>query len=132
MNTKFHIEERVRATDSGLIGIVRDIFTNVAGEALYTVAIQGDTKPHVMIFSEDALEAAPEEVTYRHEFEYLDKVVIARFYETRNGVESEICRGHGHIIHTGTLGIAQAASCALKRIYLNLSEEESEDCMHGA
>lgn len=131
MNTKFHIEDRVKATDSGLVGVVRDIFTNMAGEALYTVAIQGEDKPHVMIFSEGALEAAPEEVTYEHEFEYLENVVIAKFYEIRDGQKKELGRGHGHIIHQGALGIAQAASYALKRIYFDIENEE-ENYAHGA
>ena len=131
MNTKFSIDERVKIKESGLIGIVRDVFTNTIGEALYTVAIQAEDKATVMIFTEGALETAPEEVTYAHEFEYLDTVVVARFYEIRGDKKTEIGRGHGHIIHEGALGIAQASSYALKRIYFNLENEE-EGYAYGA
>ena len=127
---KFNIEDRVRVKESGDVGVVRDVFTNTTGRALYTVAVmkEGKVTATLMIFTEGALEEAPEEITYEHEFEYLDGVVVARFYEIRDGKRSEIARGHGHIIHQGKLG-AQAASYALKRIYHRLeSEEEGCDC----
>ena len=56
-------------------------------------------------------------VTYRHEFDYLDNVVVCRFYEVQGKVETEIMRGHGHIIHEGAMGIAQASAYALKKIW---------------
>lgn len=34
--------------------------------------------------------------------------------------KTEIGRGHGHIIHSGAFGVAQAAAYALKRIAANL------------
>ena len=132
MNTQFHIGDRVKAKASENVGIVRDIFTNTIGDALYTVAIQKDGgEVSVMIFSEEAIELAPEEITYEHEFEYLENVVVAKFYEIRGDQKREIARGHGHIIHQGALGIAQAASYALKRIYRDVENEE-EDNARGA
>jgi hypothetical protein len=125
MNTKFNVDDRVKVKESGSVGIVRDVFTNTIGDALYTVAVQTDGVATVMIFSEGMLEVAPEEVKYEHEFEYLDGVVVAKFYEIRDGVKKEIGRGHGHIIHAGKLGVAQAASYALKRIYWDIENEEN-------
>ena len=65
-----------------------------------------------------------EVVTYYHEFDYLDNVVVARFYEVKGEEMTEIARGHGHIIHEGALGIAQASSYALKRIYQKINGED--------
>ena len=62
-------------------------------------------------------------IKYCHEFEYLDNVVVAIFYEIKGEVKTEIARGHGHIIHEGTIGIAQASSYAVKRIYQKLNGE---------
>lgn len=60
--------------------------------------------------------------TYAHEFDYLDNVVVAIFYEVdADGKKTEIARGHGHIIHEGAKGIAQASSYALKMIYKELN-----------
>jgi hypothetical protein len=49
-------------------------------------------------------------------------VVVAKFYELGDDYKEEIARGHGHIIHEGKIGIAQAASYALKKILQKLSE----------
>ena len=62
---------------------------------------------------------------YSIEFEFLDNLVQAFFYEITENEKVELARGHGHIIHRGALGIAQAASYALKRIYHDLEEEEN-------
>ena len=55
--------------------------------------------------------------SYHWEFEMLNDVVVAKFYETKGDVKTEIERGHGHIIHEGARGIAQASSYALKKIF---------------
>ena len=53
---------------------------------------------------------------YTYDFEFLDNLVIARLYEVVEDKKWEIARGHGHIIHEGLVGIAQASSYALKKI----------------
>lgn len=58
-----------------------------------------------------------EKAEYTYEFEYLENLVVARLYETKGDSKKMIARGHGHIFHDGVLGIAQAASYALKKIY---------------
>jgi hypothetical protein len=55
--------------------------------------------------------------TYHYEFEYLENVVVAKFYEVKGETKTEIERGHGHIIHEGAKGIAQASAYALKKIF---------------
>lgn len=44
-------------------------------------------------------------------------MVVAKFIETKGDTETELGRGHGHMIHEGALGIAQASSYALKKIF---------------
>lgn len=56
-------------------------------------------------------------VKYEYEFDYLEDVVVAKLYEVNGETKTEIERGHGHIIHAGAVGIAQAASYALKKIF---------------
>ena len=61
------------------------------------------------------------QTTYRLDIEVADNVVIAIFSEeSEDGEKTEIARGHGHIIHEGTVGIAQALSYASKKIYEKL------------
>lgn len=73
-----------------------------------------------LIFSEAELEiaATPEaEHSYEFKFDIVGNVVIAMMYSDGE----EIARGHGHLIHSGEIGIAQAASYALKKIYLEVN-----------
>ena len=44
-------------------------------------------------------------------------VVIATLYEMTNDTKSILAKGHGHMIHEGANGIAQAASYACKKLY---------------
>ena len=49
-----------------------------------------------------------------------ENVVIATLYEEAADSKSILAKGHGHMIHEGELGIAQAASYACKRLYKRL------------
>lgn len=64
------------------------------------------------------------QVEYKYEFEILENLVIAKLYEVTETSKEEIAKGHGHIIHDGVVGIAKAASYALKKIYFSLNGEE--------
>ena len=99
--------------------IVDRVYSEANEGYFYRLKIEGCKGISSVDYPEDTLELIPEEkVTYRYEFEFLDNVVVAMLYETdSNGVEKKIARGHGHIIHEGQIGIAQAASYAVKRIY---------------
>ena len=50
----------------------------------------------------------------------LENLVVGIMYEVKGSTKTEIVRGHGHIIHEGALGKAQAASYSLKKIYEKL------------
>ena len=72
------------------------------------------------IFSEAELEiaTAPEaEHSYEFKFDIVGNVVIAMMYSDGE----EISSVHGHVIHSGKIGVAQAASYALKKIYLEMN-----------
>lgn len=102
--------------------IVDVVFSEAKGEKYYLLKVEGCKSVSTVCFTEDAFDEIKEEIpTYRYDFEYLDNVVVARLYETKDGEEKEIAKGHGHIIHEGAIGIAQASSYALKRIYEDLN-----------
>lgn len=106
----------------GLAGFEAEIIDRLYSEANqaygYRLQLTGAKTVPVTIFPEEALEIVEvDPVEYVHEIEYLDNVVLVIFYEVKNGKKTELARGHGHIIHEGAQGIAQAASYAMKRCY---------------
>ena len=145
--TKFNIGDRVRVRDyydlpegvrnksvSPLCGkdgeIVDIIYSNAKKCLFYTIHLDGYDKPSHKLFTEDCIDLVPEvvPVTYRYEFDFLENVVVARLIEVAaDGTETEIAKGHGHHIHDGALGIAQAASYAMKRIWLDIAHETEEE-----
>lgn len=108
--------------------IIDRLYSEIRQAYLYTLYLTGSkTVPH-MVFHEASLELVEDEPTeYHHEIEYLDNLVLVRFYETRDGKKTEIARGHGHIIHSGAAGIAQATSYAMRRIWDQLNVGSNED-----
>lgn len=101
--------------------IIDRLFSESEGGYLYRVRLTGAQTVPVALFPEAALDIVEDEpVEYAHEFEYLENVVVAHFYEVRGGERVELARGHGHIIHEGAYGIAQAASYALKKAYQSM------------
>ena len=121
------VRNKATATLCGKDGEVVDIiYSNAKHRLFYTVHLDGYDKPSAKMFTEEAIEAIPQpvHVSYDYAFDYLDNVVVARFLEVDSeGNETELAKGHGHILHDGALGIAQAASCALKQIWYALGTE---------
>lgn len=101
-------------------GIVKDKLRSTKGYTVYLVEDEGGGE---RFFTEDELKPIEEAVTYCYELEHHENIVVARFYEVRGDDKTEIARGHGHVIHEGAFGVAQAASYALKRIYMQLGGE---------
>lgn len=102
--------------------IVDKLYSEAKGCTVYTIHLDGCDRPSKCVFvdgSFDIIES--KDVEYSYEFEYLENLVVARLYEVNvYGEKTEIAKGHGHLIHDGAYGIAQAASYALKRIAENL------------
>ena len=110
----------------GLAGREAEIVDSLYSEAeqgqLYRVRLTGAGTSPSTLLPEEAMEVV-EEASYYHEIEYLDNLVLVRFFEEKNGEAKELARGHGHIIHDGALGIAQATSYAMRRAYDAMMEE---------
>lgn len=106
----------------GMAGFEAEIIDRLYSEAnqsySYQLQLTGAKTVPLVTFPEEALEIVVEEpAEYVHEIEYLDNVVLVIFYEVKKDKKTEIARGHGHIIHEGAQGVAQAASYAMKRCY---------------
>lgn len=61
---------------------------------------------------------------YYHEITYLENVVLVVLYENTEDGPVELARAHGHIIHEGADGIAQAASYAMRLIWFKIHGEQ--------
>lgn len=126
----FNIGDRVRVkkyaeTKEGVV--VDKLYSEAHDKFIYRLHLEGCDKPSAAQYDADSLElVANEPVTYHHEFEYLDNIVIAIFYEIRGDKKIEVGRGHGHIIHEGAFGVAQASSYALRRIWQKMEGETND------
>lgn len=117
MGNSFKIGDRVITEDG--TGRVEDIFHGVTCCA-YAVVVDGKGG---MLFFEDELKPAPIEKEYSMDIkiDIAQNIVIATLYEDcGEAIKKPIKRGHGHIIHDGALGVAQAASYACRRMYESL------------
>lgn len=120
---EFCVGDRVYSPLYESEGTVTDkMFSHKNGEWVYTVHFDGNMHNfNAPAFGGD-LEFVVAEKTYRWDVFQADDVVTAVMYETVNGVEREVDRKHGHIIHSGTIGVAQAASYAMKKIYIGMND----------
>ena len=107
-------EVRVRLTDES--GVITDkMFSEAKGVYVYVI------KPHdggrSIMRDGDALEEYSKREEYEIDVDIADNVVIAIIYEIIGERKIEVCRGHGHIIHEGAEGIAQALAYASKKAF---------------
>ena len=108
----------------GEIGTIEDVFYSEGKKCnLYVIQFDNYTKS-LKLWRSELLEEVNEDVSYGYEFDFCDNVVVAILYEYKEESKTELARGHGHIIHEGAIGIAQAASYALKRIYYKMADME--------
>ena len=121
---QFCIGDRVYSKQYELEGTVTDwMFSPKSDEWAYTVHFDGKTNPFTAPIFGRELEPVEAVKTYRWEvFQADNDVVTAVMYEIVNGVEREVDRKHGHVIHHGTIGFAQAASYAMKKIYIGMND----------
>ena len=121
MNAKFKIGDHVTAVQySGCEGEVADTFNSITTGWMYEVkSFNGPT----FFFREDALELVPDKKEYSMDIkiDIAQNVVIVTLYENTTGeTAAVVAKGHGHLIHEGEIGIAQAASYACMRLYKSL------------
>ena len=120
---EFNIGDRVKSLKYNKTAFVVDkLYSNLRDEYLYTIRFEDSAVPFAKILSCEDIEPYYEKKTYRWEvFQADDNVVTAVMYETVGGVEQEISRKHGHIMHDGDIGVAQAASYAMKKLYIGMN-----------
>ena len=114
IKSKFEIDSRVEV--GGEAGTIIDMFISKKGD-----------RPHYYIeFDNGEREFCVEDVVFPLQESSADgctvSVDIAEnvvVMVLRDGNGKEIARGHGHLIHEGSLGIAQAVSYAGKRLFYN-------------
>lgn len=113
---KFNIGDEVRDTSTNESGTVTDrMYSEAKGKFLFVI------KPHSggrsFVRPEDEIELFLKPTEYKIKTDIADNVVVVIISEVRAGNEVEVCRGHGHIIHDGAEGIAQALSYASRRAF---------------
>jgi hypothetical protein len=121
------IKNKGLAKNAGNEGEIVDImYSSAKGCDVYRIRFDGFDRPSKTDFPEGSFDLVSEleAPKYSYEFEYLENLVVARLYEVTEDSKTEVAKGHGHIFHDGVIGIAQAASYALKKIYLKLEGEE--------
>lgn len=113
---KFKIGDRV-LTDNGY-GTVTDVYRGKD----YAYGVDMESSDDTMLYFEEELELAPENKGYSMDIkiDIASNVVIATLYEETEYAKSPLAKGHGHIIHEGANGVAQAASYACKKLYESL------------
>lgn len=124
------LRNRGLGKSSGRDGEIVDIlWSNAKDTYVYRIQFDGCDMPSRTDFVEGTFDLISEleKAEYTYEFEYAENLVIARLYEIKADSRKLVARGHGHIFHDGVLGIAQAASYALKRIYKFLEGDDEAD-----
>ena len=118
------VKDKGAARGSGKDGEIIDKLWSAANDCMvYRIRFDGVPYASKTLFIDGQFDRISDlmKVSYVYEFDNCDNVVIAIFYEVdRDGNKTEIARGHGHLIHEGALGIAQASAYALKRIWQKL------------
>lgn len=108
--------------------IIDKLYSEAKGAYIYKVHIDGYTRASSVCWKAEDLELMPEKVSYRFDIDITDtvhNVVIVRMLKKVGDLEMQVAMGHGHVIHEGDLGIAQAASYALARIYKSLEGKKN-------
>lgn len=120
---KISIGNKVNVNRNGRFvpGTVADVLESTAGKTFFSINLLNGEN---CIAEENQvfLEQNEDEYSFFIDIVPEKNVVIAKM--NVNG--KEIARGHGHVIHSGELGITQATSYAFKRIYDRILEEEGD------
>jgi hypothetical protein len=104
---------------AGKDGVVVDkLESQAVGATVYLVLLDDTARVSSVHFSEACLERKeiPSEITFT--IKVLSDVVVVHMLKDGNLFET----GHGHIMYDGDVGVAHAASYAMKRIFMKLDE----------
>ena len=120
---EFKIGERVFCKSLNNRGVIIDKLSSATRQdyMVYILQVDGIQQP-VQTVGDDLEGIAYTEKTFSFDINLLDGVVVAIMYEEyEDGRKVELCRGHGHQIHRNAVGLAQAASYAMKRLYTSMN-----------
>jgi hypothetical protein len=117
---EFNINDKVIETATGESGVIIDKMFSQAKDCFIYIVKPDDTNCRTHMRREDELEPFIKQSEFLVKTDIADNVVIGIIYEVVDGEEIEVCRGHGHIIHEGAEGIAQACAYAYKRAFLQI------------
>jgi hypothetical protein len=121
-NAKFKIGDRVKAVGyKGIEGEIVDVMNSMTSGWRYEVE---DKNGSQFFLCEDALELARKDYSMEIKIDIANNVLIATLYESTGGAQKPVAKGHGHLIHEGELGIAQAASYACNRLWKRVAGVE--------
>lgn len=121
--SKFNIGDRVFSNCYGKYGVIEDkMYSEKMCDFMYTIQFDDSKVPFVKPLQEKDLEPICDNKEYRFEVFQAENVMVAVMYEIDGDTEREIKRYHGHIMHEGIIGIAQAASYAVKKIYIGMND----------
>ena len=117
----FEIGNKVMVKDTAECGTITDkLFSE--GRNLFVYVVKPDDGGRSIMRDEDELEAVIDDVVdYDIQTEISDGVVIFSIIEIKNNKRTLVARGHGHMLRTDLLGVAQAASFAAKRAFTALN-----------
>ena len=121
--SEFNIGDRVKSREHKRMAVVMDkLYSNLHDDWMYTVKFDGSSVASTRPMTAEELEPI-EPKTYRWEvFQAGENVMVAVMYEIDGDTETEVARQHCHIMHDGLIGIAQAASYAMKKIYIGMND----------
>lgn len=117
-------EDRIFRND--IAGVVTDVmFSNRYNTNLYKVSPSED-EPPIGVFASNELELITVQKQYRFCTVIEDGVVIVTMEESmgHDDLWNVVARGHGHLIHDGDAGIAQAFSYAARRLWGQLEPSD--------
>lgn len=117
----FNIGDKVIEISTGIEGRITDkLYSEANSQFLYIIKPSDGARSFTR--DGDDIELAPVEVEYVIEAEVLENLVLVVIYEVRGETKTEVSRGHGHIFHEGSAGIAQALSYASKKAFLAIDD----------
>jgi hypothetical protein len=119
---EFNIGDRVMSNLYGKTGVINDkLYSNKLDDWMYTIKFDDNNVPYPKPLLGRDLERIDDNKEYRFEIFQAENVMVAVMYEIDGDTERELSRYHGHIMHEGLLGVVQAASYAMKKLYTNFN-----------
>jgi hypothetical protein len=117
--SRFKIGDNVKDRTGTLGKVVDVLFSAAQGDYVYK--LKPETGARIFTRAEDSLEFVKAEPEYNISVAIADNVVI--FVMTDAYDDTEICRGHGHVIHEGAVGIMQAAFYAAQIAFEKIDKD---------